>query len=91
MLAEKPTELQANSAAHTMFQAMTLLQFWTKQSVAYLNLAKAAWHCLIPLPKTFLCESGFLALVDIQTKKRMRLDPSCQMCLSVSKIKPKIM
>ena len=41
MLSKKLIELQVNSAAHTMFQAMTLLQFWTKQLVAYSNLANS--------------------------------------------------
>ena len=90
MLAEELIELQVTSAAHTMFQAMVLLQFWTKQLVAYPNLAKAALLSIIPFPTTYLCESAFSALVDIKTKKRMQLDPSCQMCLLVSKVKPRI-
>ena len=68
MLAEGLKELQVNSAAHTMFQAMKLLQFWIKQLVAYSNLAKAALHSIIPFPTTYLCESAFSALVDIKTK-----------------------
>ena len=90
MLAEEIIELQLNCAAHPMFQAMMLLQFWTKQLVAYPSLAKATLHSIIPFPATYLCESAFSALVDIKTTKRMRLDPSCQMYLSVSKIKPRI-
>ena len=62
-----------------MFQVVTLLQFWTKQLVAYPNLAKAEFYSIIPFPTTYLCNSAFLALVDNETKKRMRLDPSCQM------------
>ena len=89
MLAKELIQLQVNTAAQTMFQAMMLLQFWTKQLVAYLNLAKAAVHSIISFPTTYICESSFSALVDIKTKKRMRLDPSCQMFLSISKIKPR--
>ena len=90
ILAEEIIELQVNSTANTMFQDMTLLQFWTKQLVAYPNLAKAASHYIISFPTTCLCESAFLALVDTKTKKRMQLYASCKMCLSLAKIKPRI-
>ena len=66
MLAEEIIELQVNCAAYPMFQAMTLLQFWTKQLVAYPNLAKAILHSIIPFPATYLCESAFSALVGIK-------------------------
>ena len=69
MRAEELIELQVNSAAHTTFQAMTLLQFWTKQLVAYLHLARAALHSIIPFPTTYFCKSAFSMLVDIRTKK----------------------
>ena len=85
MLEEELIELQVNSAAHAMFQAMTWLQFWTKQLVAYPSLAKAALHSIILFPTTYLYESAFSALVHIKTKKRIRLDPSCQMCFSYLK------
>ena len=57
MLAEELIELQINSAAYTIFQAMVLLQFWTKQLVAYPKFAKAALHFIIPFPTTYLWES----------------------------------
>ena len=87
---EELIELQVNFSAHTVLRAMTLLQFWTKQLVAYSNLAKGALHSIISFPTTYFCESVFSALVVIKNKKRMQLDSSCQMCLSVSKIKPRI-
>ena len=65
MLAKELIELQVNSAAHAMFQAMTLLQFRTKQLAAYPNLEKAALHSIMQFPTTYLCESAFSALVDI--------------------------
>ena len=57
ILAEELMELQVNSADHTTFQAMTLLQFSTKQLMAYPTLAKTALHSIIPFPTTYLCES----------------------------------
>ena len=55
MLGEEIIQLQLNCAAHLIFQAITLLQFSTKQLVAYPSLAKAALHSIIPFPATYLC------------------------------------
>ena len=67
------------------FNIKNLGNFWCSLSEAYPRLAKRAVNTLIPFATTYLCESGFSALVSIKTKSRNRLDVRDDMRVCLSK------
>ena len=60
-----------DSSALDVFQKMVLLQFWCAMRESYPQVSEVGFQILLPFAATYLCESGFSALVHINTKARI--------------------
>ena len=70
------------------FNSKSLGEFSCSLTQAYPRLAKRVMGALIPFATTYLCESGFSALITIKTKSRNRLDVKHDMRVALSKTTP---
>ncbi len=61
-------EFQENPRKKADFEraGMDVKQFWCEQISAYPSLAIRAMHVLVPFTTTYLCETGFSALLNIK-------------------------
>ena len=80
-------DLQNDSSARDVFQAMALTQFWFAMREFFPQVSKLAFRLLLPFATTYLCESDFSALVHIKRKERKIED---DMKLVLSNTKPRI-
>ena len=83
-------DLHNNSSARDVFQEMELPRFWCSMSESYPQVSELACRILLPFATTYLCESGFSALVQIKTKARNRWKVEDDMRLALSNTKPRI-
>ena len=81
-------DLRTKEMLRLEFYAKELEEFWCSLKHSYLHLSKQAMRALIPFVTTYLCESGFSALVTIKTKNRNRLDIKHDMRVALSKTTP---
>jgi len=81
-------DLRTKEMIRHEFNSKSLGEFWCSLTQAYPRLAKRAMGALIPFATTYLCESGFSALVTIKTKSRNRLDVKHDMRVALSKTTP---
>jgi len=51
------------------FNSKNVAEFWCSLTRAYPRLVKRAMVALIPFATSYLCESGFSALLAIKTKQ----------------------
>jgi len=70
------------------FNSKKVAEFWCSLTQAYPRLVKRAMVALIPFATSYLCQSGFLALLAIKTKQRKRLDVEDDMRVALSKTIP---
>lgn len=68
---------------------MDVKQFWGGQISGYPSLAIRAMHVLVPFTTTYLCETGFFALLNLKPKWRNRLDVSDDMRAALSVTVPR--
>ncbi|KAK4329330.1 hypothetical protein Pmani_000364 [Petrolisthes manimaculis] len=71
---EEFLDLKNDSAAKDAFQNMELEEFWTLVRGTYPLLATNALRILVQFSSTYLCETGFSALVHLKTKARSKLE-----------------
>ena len=69
---------------------MALSQFWCAMRESYPQVSELAFRVLLPFATTYLCESGYSALVHIKTKARNRRKVEDDMRLALSNTKPRI-
>ena len=65
-------DLRNDSSARDVFHEMSLTHFWCSMRKSYPQLSELAFRILLPFATTYLCESGFSALVAIKAKARNR-------------------
>ncbi len=84
-------EFQENPRKKADFEraGMDVKQFWCEQISAYPSLAIRAMHVLVPFTTTYLCETGFSALLNMKSKWRNRLDVSDDMRVALSVTVPR--
>ena len=70
------------------FNSEKVAKFWCSLTRVYIRLAKRTKVALIPFATTYLCESGFSALLAIKTKQQNRLDAKDDMRVALSKTIP---
>ena len=58
---------------------------------SYPNLSTVALRAIFPFASTYLCESGFSALMHIKSKTRNQLDVEDDMRIAISKTQPRIL
>ncbi|XP_076806902.1 zinc finger BED domain-containing protein 5-like [Clavelina lepadiformis] len=89
-LQDELLDLRNDSASREMFLEKSLTQFWCIMLRSYPKVSKEALRVIVPFALTYLCESGFSALVHIKSKARNQLNVEDDMRLSISKTKPRI-
>ena len=58
-------ELSSDSSLKTMFAKMSLNSFWVGTKLEYPNLSRLAMDTLLPSASTYLCESAFSSLTNL--------------------------
>lgn len=81
-------DLRTKQVLRAEFTKKDVSEFWCGIGQAYPLLVERAMSVLLPFATTYLCESGFSALVSIKTKNRSRLDVKDDMRLALSKTVP---
>ena len=89
-LQEEFLEIKCNCTAKNDFEVMSLNEFWAKYLNIYKNVGSAALQTLLPFTSTYLCESGFSTLVNLETKCRSKLECEADMRCVLSSTKPRI-
>lgn len=67
-----------------------LCDFWLKRRAEYALISNKALHFLIPFSTSFLCETGFSAMLAIKNKYRSKLELEPDLRLKLTNIKPDI-
>ena len=83
-------ELINDSTARQEYEEKRLSQFWVAMKDSYPKTTEKALRILIPFVSTYLCESGFSSLLQIETKQRNRLDVEDDLRCALSKTAPRI-
>jgi len=83
-------DLMNDSSARDSFHEKPLPQFWCSMYESYPLLAEQALRVLLPFTTTYLCESGFSALIHMKTKSRNRMKVDYDMRLALSQTQPRI-
>ena len=81
-------ELRTMQMLRNDFNSKNVTEFWCSLTHAYPRLVKRAMVALLPFATSYLCESGFSALLAIQTKQRNRLNVKDDMRVALSKTIP---
>lgn len=87
---ESLIEISTNGSVRIEFGQKTLTDFWISLRAEYPDLANRAIKTLMPFATTYLCETGFSALVCLKTKYRYRLFVENDLRLKLSPILPNI-
>ena len=82
--------LSNDSASHEMFVEKSLSQFWCTMLQSYPKVSTEALSIIMPFASTYPSETGFSALVHIQSKARNQLNIEDDMRLAISKTQPHI-
>ncbi|CAG4980470.1 unnamed protein product [Parnassius apollo] len=83
-------EMKTDSSMKDEFHLLTLEKFWIKRLPVNSKLASLTLRVLIPFSSTYLCETGFSALVLIKTKQRNRLDVDSHLMIALARTEPRI-
>ncbi|XP_076059427.1 protein FAM200C-like [Oratosquilla oratoria] len=87
---EEFLDLKNDSPAKDAFQNMELEEFWTQVRGTYPLLATNALRILVQFSSTYLCETGFSALVHLKTKARNKLEVEADLRCALSITPPDI-
>jgi len=90
MVNDELSDLRNNEKFRIDFGVMELPEFWCKLETAYPTLTQRAYRVLVPFVTTYLCESGFSALLTLKTKARNMLNVKHDMRLCLSQTSPRI-
>jgi len=89
-LQDELLDLRNDSAGREMFLEKSLTQFRCIMLWSYTKVSKEASRVIVPFASTYLCESGFSALIHKKSKTRNQLNVEDDMRLSISKTQPHI-
>ena len=79
-------ELSCDTALKLIFTQKHLAHFWMHVYPEYTDLSNKASKFLMPFTTTYLCETGFSALLALKTKYRNKLDVEPDHCLKLTSI-----
>ena len=68
----------------------SVCDFWLKRRAEYWLIFDRALKCLIPFSTSYLCETGFFAMLAIKNKYRSKLELEPDLRLKLTLIKPDI-
>ena len=87
---EEFIELIHDSTAKNAFQSNSLSSFWCSMMESYPKISDLAVRVLLPFASTYLCESGFSALLAIKTKSRNKLSVEDDLRCALATTEPRI-
>ena len=85
-------ELRTNHVLEMQFESKTLEtleQYWCLAMDMFSKLREKALSVLIPFTTTYLCQTGFSALLSIKTKSRNYLSAQVDMRVAISNKVPR--
>ena len=79
-------ELITDSSARSIYQEKSQTEFWCHVSESYPQISKLTFKILLHLATTYLCGSGFSALLHIKNKeKKLTVSGGCvRLALSIT-------
>lgn len=83
-------ELSCDGGLKMEFAKMELSEFWLTLKNEYPTLSKKALLFLIPFSTTYLCETGFSAMLEVKNKYRNRLNVDPNLRMKLTTIEPNI-
>ncbi|KRX26755.1 Zinc finger BED domain-containing protein 5 [Trichinella nelsoni] len=89
-LQEEAIELEFNNLAKDSFESMPLENFWMKLQAEYPKISSQSLRILVPFSSTYLCETGFSALMTLNTQHRNRLNVESDLRCTLSPTPPRI-
>lgn len=90
-LAETILDIRSSTQLKLSFEnASSVSSFWFSICSEFPIAFDCATKTLLPFGTTYLCESGFSALLHIKSKTRNRLDPSSDIRCALSTLTPDI-
>ena len=81
-------ELSCDGGLKNEFKKDILCDFWLKQRAEYELISDKALQFLIPFSTSYLCETGFSAMLAIKNKYRTKLELEPDLRLKLTNIKP---
>ena len=75
-------ELRTNHVLEMQFESKTMDQYWSLAMDIYPKLCEKALSVLNPFATTYLCQSGFSAILSIKTKSKNHLSAVMQVAIS---------
>ena len=82
--------LKNDSTSEDVFKVKTLPAYWSVMLTWYPRVASAAIQLLMPFPSTWLCETGFSALLGIKNKARNKLIVEPDLRCALATTEPRI-
>ena len=79
-----------DSTSEDVFKVKTLPAYWSDMLTWYPRVASAAIRLLMPFPSTWLCETGFSALLGIKNKARNKLIVEPDLRCALATAEPRI-
>ncbi|KAL1265252.1 hypothetical protein QQF64_003279 [Cirrhinus molitorella] len=89
-LEESLIDMATDTGLKQRFVEKPLVDFWISVHAEYRELSDMALKKLLPFASTYLCETGFSALVYIKNKYRARLVVEDSLHLFLSPIQPRL-
>ena len=86
---EKLLDIANDGSPKYIFDTRTQPRFWIKVFLEYYDFARKAFKTLLPLPTSYLCESGFSVMTTTKTKLRNRLNVRDILRVSLSSVIPR--
>lgn len=80
--------LTSDTSLRIRRRSSSLPSLWISVSKEYPHLSRECILLLIPFTTTYLCETGFSALTKLKSKERNRLNPTADMSVALSSLKP---
>ena len=87
-ITEELVELKHDRTMKIRFSPDALTDFWIRVGDCYPKCSKEALAVLVQFGTSYLCESGFSAMVAIKTRYRGRLDITADMRCALSTTAP---
>ena len=82
--------LKNDSSCRDLFETLPVAEFWLSVASSYPEISKITLKKLLAFSSTWLCESGFSALVCMKSKQRNRLDVKYDIRCALSTIESRI-
>ena len=89
-LQDEFTDLKNDSTCRGKFNTLSICEYWAKMCSSYPDTAKECITKLLPFSSTYLCQSGFSTLMQMENKTRNRLDVENGLRCALSSTHPRI-